>query len=168
MLSINKKILAILMSAAGLGGCGGSTSSNVALAGGTTTSTTVGTISTGCTDKVAAFFNSTKGSYSTAASTYGPNPAAPATVAGFSNGTVYTVTVKSDCTIAVGAVNLTYKDGSYAESPGTGASLGKTQIDVDMVGAGVALPHYEVFTTGKRALGFVDPADNRNGLRLDE
>jgi hypothetical protein len=164
MKRVNKKILALLLSTAGLAGCGGSTSNSVAPLAGTATVVT----STGCTDKVATFFNNTKGSYSVPAVTYGPNAAPPTTVAGFTNGTTYTVTIKSDCTITVGTVNLTYKDGTYAESPGTGVNLGKTQIDVDMVGAGVTNPHYEVFTNAKRALGFLDPAVNSNGVQISE
>jgi hypothetical protein len=157
----------------GLTACGGGGDSPAAAAdtttaGGTTTGSTVA----GCTGDVAALFDSTKGRYTATVATSDTiapvfaNP--PATVAGFANGSLQTVAVNADCTIVVGSLTLTYKDGSYLEIPGTGADAGKTQYDVDLTGAGVYAPHFERFTNGKRGLSFFDPVNNFQRARLDE
>jgi hypothetical protein len=141
-----------------LAGCGGgddtSNTSNVA----------------GCTGKVAAFFELAKGSYTAPASTFDNNSftTIPASVAGFANGANQTVTVSNDCTMTVGTVKMTYKDGSYAEFPGTGVDAGKTQYDVDMTGSGVATPHMERFTSGKRGVSLFDTTKTNQGVRFDE
>jgi hypothetical protein len=89
-------------------------------------------------------------------------------VAGFANGSVQTVTVNTNCTIVVGGVTLTYKEGSYVEFPGIGADAGKTQYAVDLSGAGVHAPHFERLTNGKRGLSFFDAVNMSQRARLDE
>ncbi len=124
----------------------------------------------GCTDKVAALFSRSKGSYTATVRTFdNTSPVViPATVAGFANGATATVTVNENCTVVIGAITMTYKDGSYAEFAGTGADAGKTQYDVDLTGTGVSSPHFEVFTSTKRGVSLFDPTKTQQGARFDE
>jgi hypothetical protein len=181
--------LAAMLAAAALSACGGGdgtiyaspdTSGDAAAAAPaataastaatTTTTTAAAATVTGCTGKVAAFFALSKGSYSAPAVTFDNVDFAttPASVAGFANGGTQSVTIAEDCTITVGSIKLSYKDGSYAEFPGTGADAGKTQYDVDMTGAGVAESHFERFTSGKRGVAVFDPVKTSQGARFDE
>jgi hypothetical protein len=165
---------AILAALAGCGGGGDSPADAVATGAttGATTSTTTAPASTvaGCSGKVAAFFALAKGSYAAAAATFDNTNfnATPASVAGFAKGVSQTVTITENCTLRVGAVTLSYKDGSYAEFAGTGADAGKTQVDVDLTGSGVSSPHLERFTNGKRGLSLFDPTKTSEGVRFDE
>lgn len=136
----------------------------------TTTSTTVASGSSACSGKVASFFASAAGSYTGKAATFdNVNFAStPATVAGFANGSTQTVVIGADCTVTVGGLTLSYKDASYAEFPGTGADAGKTQVDVDLTGTGVDMPHFERWTDMRRGLSFFDPAHSSWGVRIDE
>ena len=172
---MKKTSVSLILSAVllGLTACGGGDSpaaaaADNAAAGGTATGSTVA----GCTGNVATLFDLAKGSYTATVTTFDTIvpvfAAPPASVAGFANGSVQTVTVKTDCTIVVGGVTLTYKDGSYLEIPGTGTDAGKTQYDVDLSGAGVSAPHFERFTSGKRGLSFFDPVNMSQRARLDE
>jgi|GEM_PF-2637222 len=130
---------------------------------------TTGSNGVGCTGNVAALFTKAKGNYSAVASTFDDTPGGtPTSVAGFTHGASSTVTVNDDCTITVGTITLTYKDGSYATFPGTGADAGKTQYDVDLTGSGVRNPHFEVYTNDKRGLSFLDTANTSRGVRFDE
>lgn len=163
--------LALLLSACG-GGSDGSNDPSAAAAGpdtGTATTTTA-TAGGGCTGKAAAFFASAAGSYTGKAATFDNVNFAnsPATVAGVANGSTQTVTIGADCTVKVGGLTLSYKDGSYAEFPGTGADAGKTQVDVDLSGTGVAMPHFERWTDQRRGLSLFDPAHDSWGVRIDE
>lgn len=173
--------LAALALATTLAACGGGDSpivngvaANSAGSGGTTTNGGgAGSTVAGCTGPVAAFFALAKGSYSATAATFdNVNFAStPATVAGFANGAAQTVTVNENCTVTIGALTLSYKDGSYAEFPGTGADAGKTQYDVDLTGTGttgLALPHFERWTSDKRGLSLFDPTHTSQGVRFDE
>ena len=83
--------------------------------------------------------------------------------AGFVNGSMYTVTVNSDCTIDVGNHHFTYTAASYSEATDTGG----TQFDVDMASSGLRNAHFELFTNHKRGFGFSDPA-KVSTVRLDQ
>jgi hypothetical protein len=152
-----------------LAGCGGGDSPVDATAATGATPAPASAV-VGCSGKVAAFFALAKGSYSAAAATFdnASFSTQPASVAGFAKGASQTVTITENCTLSVGAITLSYKDGSYAEFAGTGADAGKTQVDVDLVGAGVASPHLERFTNGKRGLSLFDPTKTSEGVRFDE
>jgi ABC-type phosphate transport system substrate-binding protein len=166
--------LSLMLSAVllGLTACGGgdapAADTNGADAGGTATGSPVA----GCSGDVANLFDLAKGSYTATVATFDTIVPAfaspPATVAGFANGSVQTVTVKTDCTIVVGGVTLSYKNGSYLELPGTGADAGKIQYDVDLSGTGVHAPRFERFTNGKRGLSFFDPVNTFQRAQLDE
>jgi len=169
--------LAALALATTLAGCGGGDAAVANSAGASGAAAAAGAGAggavVGCTGPVAAFFTLAKGSYSATAATFdNVNFAStPATVAGFANGTAQTVTVNENCTVTIGALTLSYKDGSYAEFPGTGADAGKTQYDVDLTGTGttgLALPHFERWTSDKRGLSLFDPAHTSQGVRFDE
>ena len=104
--------------------------------------------SVGCTGKVAAFFSKNSGTYPTTVQIYTPAPKGPSTVAGLADGAATTVIVKNDCTVTIGSHVLTYKDGSYEEFPGTGADVGKFQVNVVVTGTGfTSFSTYEVFTS---------------------
>ena len=104
--------------------------------------------SVGCTGKVAAFFSKNSGTYPTTVTIYTPAPKGPSTVAGLADGAATTVIVKNDCTVTIGSHVLTYKDASYSESAGTGADVGKFQVDVVITGTGfTSFSTYEVFTS---------------------
>jgi hypothetical protein len=121
---------------------------------GASTSSTVG-----CTGKVAAFFSKNSGRYATTAHIYTPAPTGPSTVAGLADGAATTVVVKNDCTVTIGSHVLTYKDASYSESPGTGADVGKFQVNVEITGAGfVTFSSYEVFTSQGSLVSLGDTA----------
>ena len=104
--------------------------------------------SVGCTGKVAAFFSKKSGTYPTTVEIYTPAPVGPSTVAGLTAGAATNVIVKNDCTITIGSRVLTYKDGSYEEFPGTGADVGKVQVNVVITAPGfTTFSTYEVFTS---------------------
>ena len=157
---------ATLLVSALLAACGGGgDSTDNAASGGAAASAVAG-----CSGKVAAYFALSKGSYTAKAATFDNVgfTTTPASVAGFANGGTQTVTVAEDCTMTVGTLKLSYKDGSYAEFAGTGADLGKTRYDVDMTGTGAGSPHFERFISGKRGLSLFDPTKTAQGVRVDE